>query len=252
VAAKVAAMEASTDGLILGDYAESIEGRQAKTVTVERNNGFEIRYAGGSVFFRSPEVNLEETRDFNFALLALILVSMSSGQAFHLTRTSYPIGAEPGARYARVLQVMKPKAFFSPVVICPNVIEDRPSARTESIICLSGGVDSTFASMIRQDDFKYATFVRGADYPLSATEILDGLADRVRRTSEELGLTPIIVDSNLKDYVSDYGLQHTGILAACLYFTRSKFESAGWRPTTHIGASSLSILGEITRACLSA
>jgi hypothetical protein len=70
--------------------------------------------------------------------------------------------------------------------------------------------------MIRQDDFKYATFVRGADYPLSATEILDGLADRVRRTSEELGLTPIIVDSNLKDYVSDYGLQHTGILAACL------------------------------------
>lgn len=143
-------MEASTDGLILGDYAESIEGRQAKTVTVERNNGFEIRYAGGSVFFRSPEVNLEETRDFNFALLALILVSMSSGQAFHLSEPVTRSALNQVRRYARVLQVMKPKAFFSPVVICPNVIEDRPSARTESIICLSGGVDSTYASMIRQ------------------------------------------------------------------------------------------------------
>jgi hypothetical protein len=60
-------------------------GRRAKSVTVARNDGFEIRFAGGSVFFRSPEINLEETRDFNFALLALALVSMSSGHAFHLS-----------------------------------------------------------------------------------------------------------------------------------------------------------------------
>jgi hypothetical protein len=105
VAAKVAAMEASTDGLILGDYAESIEGRQAKTVTVERNNGFEIRYAGGSVFFRSPEVNLEETRDFNFALLALILVSTSSGQAFHLSEPVTRSALNQVRRYARDLQL---------------------------------------------------------------------------------------------------------------------------------------------------
>jgi hypothetical protein len=98
-------MEASTDGLILGDYAESIEGRQAKTVTVERNNGFEIRYAGGSVFFRSPEVNLEETRDFNFALLALILVSMSSGQAFHLSEQVTRSALNQVRRYARDLQL---------------------------------------------------------------------------------------------------------------------------------------------------
>ena len=142
-------MEASTDGLILGDYAESIEGRQAKTVTVERNNRFEIRYAGGSVFFRSPEVNLEETR------LQFCLAGFNPGEhelraGLPSERTSYPIGAEPGAPLCASLQVMKPKAFFSPVVICPNVIEDRPSARTESIICLSGGVDSTYASMIRQ------------------------------------------------------------------------------------------------------
>jgi hypothetical protein len=129
VAAKVAAMEASTDGLILGDYAESIEGRQAKTVTVERNNGFEIRYAGGSVFFRSPEVNLEETRDFNFALLALILVSMSSGQAFHLTRTSYPIGAEPGAPLCASLTGDEAKGVFFACRHMPK--RDRRSAISE-------------------------------------------------------------------------------------------------------------------------
>jgi hypothetical protein len=173
-------------------------------------------------------VNLEETRDFNFALLALVLVSMSSGRAFHLSEPVTPSAVSQVRRYAHVLQVMKPNAFYSPVVICPNMIEDLPSAGIESIICLSGGVDSTYASMIRQDDFKYAMFVRGADYPLSATKILDGLADRVRRTSQELELTPIIVDSNLKDHLSDYGLQHTGFLAACLYFIRSKFAGAAW------------------------
>jgi hypothetical protein len=82
--------------------------------------------------------------------------------------------------------------------------------------------------MVGGDAFKYAMFARGADYPLSATRILDGLAQRVTRTSQELGLTLIIVDSNLKDYLSDYGLQHTGFLAACLYFTGSKFAGAGW------------------------
>jgi len=221
-------MEPIQDELIVGDYAECIAGRKAKSVTVARKDGFEIGFASGSVFFRSPEVNLEETREFNFALLALALVSMSSGHAFHLSEPVTRSALNQVRRYARVLQVMKPKAFSSPVVICPNVIEDRPSAGTESIICLSGGVDSTYAAMVRRDEFKYAMFVRGGDYPLSATKILDGLAHRVAQTSQELGLTPIIVDSNLKDYLSDYGLQHAGFLAACLYFTGSKFAGAGW------------------------
>jgi hypothetical protein len=83
-----------SDELIIGDDADGIVGRKAKSVTVARNdNGFEIRFAGSSIFFRCPEVNLQETRDFNFALLALTLVSMSSGRAFHLS--------EPVTRSAR-------------------------------------------------------------------------------------------------------------------------------------------------------
>jgi hypothetical protein len=221
-------MEPISDELIIGDCADSVAGRQVKSITVAPDNGFEIGFADGSVFFRSPEVNLEDARDFNFALLALALVSMSSGHAFHLSEPVTRSALSQVRRYARVLQVMKPNAFFSPVVICPNVLEDRPSAGGESIVCLSGGVDSTYAAMVRRDAFKYAMFVRGADHPLSATGILDGLAHRVTRISQELGLAPIIVDSNLKDYLSDYGLQHTGFLAACLYFTGSKFADASW------------------------
>jgi hypothetical protein len=222
-------MKPISDELMIGDDARSIVGRRAKSVTVARNdNGFEIRFAGGSIFFRCPAVNLQETRDFNFALLALALVSMSTGHAFHLSEPVTSSGLSQVRLYARVLQVMKPNIFYSPVVLCPNVIEDRPPAGTDSIVCLSGGVDSTYAAMIRRDDFKYAMFVRGADYPLSATNILEGLAQRATRISQDLGLAPIIVDSNLKDYLSEYGLQHTGFLAACLYFTGSKFAGAGW------------------------
>jgi hypothetical protein len=221
-------MKPILDELIIGDGAERVVGRRAKSVTVARDNGFEIRFAGGSIFFRCPAVNLQETRDFNFALLALALVSMSSGHAFHFSEPVTSSALSQVRRYARVLQVMKPNIFYSPVVLCPNVIEDHPSAGTDSIVCLSGGVDSTYAAMVRRDAFQYAMFVRGADYPLNATSILEGLAQRVTRTSQELGLTPIIVDSNLKDYLSEYSLQNTGFLAACLQFAGSRFAAAAW------------------------
>jgi len=51
-------MKPILDELIIGDYAERIAGRKVKSVTVARNDGFEIRFAGGSVFFRSTEMNL--------------------------------------------------------------------------------------------------------------------------------------------------------------------------------------------------
>src|SRR5512147_1113917 len=150
-------MKPISDELMIGDDARSIVGRRAKSVTVARNdNGFEIRFAGGSIFFRCPAVNLQETRDFNFALLALALVSMSTGHAFHLSEPVTSSALSQVRRYARVLQVMKPNIFYSPVVICPAVIEDRPPAGTDSIVCLSGGVDSTYAAMVRADAFKYA------------------------------------------------------------------------------------------------
>src|SRR5262245_5217712 len=108
-------MEPIQDELIIGDYAERMAGRKAKSVTVARNKGFEIGFADGSVFFRSPDVNLEETRDFNFALLALALMSMSSGHAFHLSEPVTRSALSQVRRYARVLQVMKPNAFFRPL-----------------------------------------------------------------------------------------------------------------------------------------
>jgi hypothetical protein len=221
-------MKPISDELIIGDDADRLAGRKAKSVTVVRNGGFEIGFSGGSIFFRCGAVNAEEAGDFNFALLALTLASMGSGQAFHLSEPVTRSALSRVRHYARILQVMKPNVFYSPVVLCPNVIEDRPPAGSESIVCLSGGVDSTYAAMIRADAFKYAMFVRGADYPLSATNILEGLEQRATTISQALGLTPIVVYSNLKDYLSQYGLQHTGFLAACLYFTGRKFTGAGW------------------------
>lgn len=58
-------MKPILDELIIGDGAERVVGRRAKSVTVARDDGFEIRFAGGSIFFRCPAVNLQETRDFN-------------------------------------------------------------------------------------------------------------------------------------------------------------------------------------------
>ena len=115
--------------------------------------------------------------------VALVLVPLGS---VHLRRhdEARPSPRAPllaQGRYARVLQVMKPNIFYSPVVLCPNVIEDRPPEGTDSIVCLSGGVDSTYAAMVRAEAFKYAMFVRGAAYPLSATNILEGLAQRATR-----------------------------------------------------------------------
>ena len=202
---------------------------RAETVVIEHNmDGWDIELTGGTIFFRSFDLNAAGRRDFNFAFLALTLMSMSSGHSFELTRPVTRSALRQIGRYSRVLRVMKPDAFYTPAVICPNVIDDQPAAGTNSVICLSGGVDSTYAAMIGRGKFNNALFVRGADYPIDRAKLLDDLAERVTRIALKLNLTPIVVETNLKNHLSDYGLQHTGLLASCLYFIGSNFAAGGW------------------------
>ncbi len=174
-----------------------------------------------SVFFRSPDLQNLTYSQFDFALLAALISSLTTGETFHL---DYPVtnGAlRQFENYALALRMLSPEQFEAPKVICSNVISLAPEDNTSNkrILTVSGGVDSAYAAastMLNDATYTHSLLVKGFDYPVDNTTGFNDLRRRVENISDELGLQLIVIETNLRDEIPNYGLQHTGALACCL------------------------------------
>ena len=59
--------------------------------------------------------------------------------------------------------------------------------------------------------------IKGADYLLNETAGFEDLKNRVAGISSELGLQTTIMETNLREFMTNYKMQHAGMLASCLH-----------------------------------
>lgn len=202
---------------------------------------------GRSVFFRSPELHNLSYSQFDFALLAAFISSLTTGEKLHI---DYPVtgtALRQFDHYSRALRMLSPGRFEIPQVICSNIIcPDTGNNKSEKkIVTLSGGIDSTYAAFstkLKDPAYTHCLLIKGFDYPLNNVAGFGELRLRVERIANEIGLQLIVVETNLRDEISHYGLQHTGALSCCLHLMAGAgFDGGGY-------AADFTAMGDVLRA----
>lgn len=122
-----------------------------------------------------------------------------------------------GSRYARRIY---------PLRLHAGNVEDAPSPTPAAgVLCMSGGVDSTFAALTRPPElnFRAGLLVAGADYPSLDDPRFTALRDRVTRICEKLELEPVVVWTDLRRLKINYNMFHPLLLAMCMDYIKPAF-----------------------------
>ena len=202
---------------------------------------------GRSVFFRSPELNNLSYSQFDFALLAAFISSITTGEKLNC---DYPVtnaGLRQFENYSTALRILMPSQFERPQIACSTILNADAETNTSNkkIVTLSGGIDLTYAASsikLKDDLYTHALLIKGFDYPLDNTTGFADLRRRVEKIANECGLELIVVETDLKKEISNYGLQHTGALACCLHL----MAGAGFKGGAY--AADFTVIGDVLRA----
>ncbi len=186
-----------------------------------------IETQSGVIFFSSPVFEHTPLAVYDFALLALTLASASHNRHFVLpypvTRSAY----ESFKLYAHALPLLSPDLLSLPTVDCPHIVDNSQTSYMErSVICLSGGIDSTYAVATARPS--HTLLIQGADYPVEASSGFSQLNLRVTNICKQLGCEIIVVQTNLRSFMTDWGIQHPGLLVTCLNLFSVHFQIGGY------------------------
>lgn len=200
----------------------AFRARHSKPVEAEVDLGADsarIRYGEREIFFRSRNLPERPRRTADFALLALSLAALSRGRNFRLNAPVTQSAYEHRRRYMWFWRTIDPKRFAPARVECPIIVPDPELAPDAgSLICLSGGVDSTYALLNNPGRYRHGLLLKGADYPVDGPSGFDELESRVCRIAGTQGLAVGVVETNLRDIFGDWEALHSGMLVACLRF----------------------------------
>jgi hypothetical protein len=108
-----------------------------------------------------------------------------------------------------------------------NLVPAEPPSKDPGLICLSGGVDSTYAAarMARSGLVSHGVLIAGADYPGLQAPGFQDLRSRVARIADHVGLTLITADTNIRNLNPYWPIAHVFVLAMVLRFHGSQFGS---------------------------
>ena len=145
-------------------------------------------------------ITWESDRDFatsndNFALLASLPLAMVKGGHLHVAGTVDRRLIRNAILIGHYWAQWRPDLYRPFVVSADREIDDGPAVSADAVMCLSGGVDSTYAYLSSVHDARPAMrlpigagiFVRGFDYSL---EDVEGY-DRNRRSISAMAAIPI-------------------------------------------------------------
>ncbi|SEW00304.1 hypothetical protein SAMN04488515_0599 [Cognatiyoonia koreensis] len=111
-----------------------------------------------------------------------------------------------------------------------TIVPDQPATGDIKALCLSTGIDSTYALVSKQAEieFTHAMVVHGADYRPSHKVGFQTLLNRVTAMSDIAGLKPVVVKTNLRRIGFDWRMHHIGQLAACMHFLGPQFSDVAF------------------------
>lgn len=121
--------------------------------------------------------------------------------------------------------------LYEEVYLQGNEVEVTHVTNNRAISTFSGGLDSAFLNYLcckKIDpqinfDLKRAVLIHGADIPISDSNGFNSVQSKVQRMSEDLDLELVVVGTNIRDYLNNWGHAHGAVIAGILNFFSKSF-----------------------------
>lgn len=211
-----------------GRYRRALRQKPVEATVHQDGKSAVIKAGNTEIFFRGRDLEADKRQNADFALIALLVIALSKGKNFRLNAPVTESAFRAAQEYRTLWRFLAPQKVFPGRVECPNIVADPPRSDKKGAICLSGGVDSTHALLQHHQDYSDAILIRGADYPVNRPSGFDNVASKAARTAETLQVKFNILETNLRDYMSNWELFHTGVLCACLSFFTGGQGNVAW------------------------
>lgn len=214
------------------DYQKAQQVRGSATAHVKTvANGVEIEAGPASFAMRVIDGEWADPGFADYAAFGLAAASVSNGLEITL-ETPVSVGAAKSIHSVSNAFRLWAIDRLSPVrVNVPNTLESvAQSNRARRVICLSGGIDSTFAAVQAFENGNLDSFllIAGADYPHSNHHGFIELRDRVSVIAERFNKPLTIVETSIRQTGINWELTHGFNLAACLHFLSGSFSAGGF------------------------
>lgn len=196
--------------------------------------GLDVRIAGNSAtiwigersFDLSSNAALNLTHEnYDFALFGAAAVAIRNNWDI---QTDLPISYEAAAAVRTVSDILdtwRVRRCYPVRFQFNNLVRTAASQKRRGLICLSGGVDSTWAALEKADQglISHGVLIAGADYPSRNHTGFVDLENRVQKIAEHIGIRPIIAETTIRNFKLYWPISHVFVLAMVLSFHSSFF-----------------------------
>lgn len=206
---------------------------RVRASVVRSPDGVAVRIGSREFSIGSKEIaNRLEIADF--ALYGLAAVGMSHDLEIEfdgpVTSSALAQVNAFGAIWA-LWHTRAPRSLHPLRITASEVVADPPSTGSGGgVLCLSGGVDSTYAARTAPPESRFTCgmLIAGADYASEGDAQFRALELRVGRLAERLGLELRTVATDIRRLKIEYRMLHPLVLAMALHFASDEFSQGGF------------------------
>jgi len=164
--------------------------------------------------------------NYDFALFGAICLGLSRNIDI---KTDLLISSQTLAavrKFNDLMMIWNPRKIY-PISIFANNIYDAPGTDPNSngLLCLSGGVDSTFSAITARPDIRltHGMLVAGLDYSDTQNAGFQSLSERLDKFSQKTGYEFFTTETTLRHMGIHWEMLNLPLLAMCLSFHSSVF-----------------------------
>ncbi len=160
---------------------------------------------GAAAIAQSHNLRLVSDLEFSSTAIEAVKTANQIVESWHV-RLSYPINVET-----------------LPQRTSRSIPDEQ---RLPGLICLSGGVDSTYAAIRSSEAGKisHGMLISGADYPTRDDTGFQKLLPRVRKIGDALGLETFVTETSIRHRRIQWSMTHVNVLAMCMVFHKHLFQ----------------------------
>ncbi len=211
------------------DYLRPAPKRETAELKVSvSGNMAEISLGNRSFFIATDSAAPIKHDVYDFALFGALALSITHNVEIKSDIPVSRAAIESAERMKAIMNMWLPRKTYPAPLNFSNIVDSEPSSFDRpGLMCLSGGVDSTFAALEAQEDpnLNHALLVAGADYPSAQAPGFKSLKPRVQSIAEKTGLELVTVETSIRKLGFNWDMLHTLNLAMCLNFHSGHF---GW------------------------
>ena len=196
------------------------------TVEIGENNTATIHLGDKSFQIHSQLDTPLTHQNYDFALYGAVALALSHNIELHsdlpISKSCY----ESILKIHRAFRILNPIGIYVQPITLTNIVEDEAfKENAPGLICMSGGIDSTFSAIeiAQQSNYTHGMLLAGADYPSVDSEGFKELAARVNIICQTVNMTLLVVETTIRNHNVNWDMLHGLCLIMCQRFHASIF-----------------------------